>query len=163
MQVKKHLNCSLIYQFETTIHLCCCISSAWTLTSRRRWEFGDKGAHTQVCFIDQAQDGRKPMNMRMNNALDWEKGNRSAEVVRWIQEATEGCQGAKRLCCVGRNYISWLLESPEHIRVTAFYMLTGWLQVNSFFAPNISCVFSSSVFHCEYRWILRHGPLDTWM
>lgn len=39
-------------------------------------------ASTQVCFIDQAQDGRKPVNMRMNNALDWGKGNRSAEAVR---------------------------------------------------------------------------------
>ena len=29
-----------------------------------------EGASTQVCFIDQAQDGRKPVNMRMNNALD---------------------------------------------------------------------------------------------
>lgn len=27
-----------------------------------------EGASTQVCFIDQAQDGRKPVNMRMNNA-----------------------------------------------------------------------------------------------
>lgn len=35
-----------------------------------------EGASTQVCFIDHAQDGRKPVNMRMNNAVGEGKGNR---------------------------------------------------------------------------------------
>lgn len=34
-----------------------------------------EGASTQVCFIDQAQDGRKPVNMGMNNAFDEGKEN----------------------------------------------------------------------------------------
>lgn len=29
-----------------------------------------RGASTRQCFIDQAQDGRKPANMGMNNGLD---------------------------------------------------------------------------------------------
>lgn len=41
-----------------------------------------EGASTQGCFIDQAQDRRKPMNMRMNNGLDMEGTDL---LKRWVE------------------------------------------------------------------------------
>lgn len=87
-------------QFEKAIHL-------RFLSAQHGWGFGwgnktrgwrGDGASTQVCFIDQAQDRRKPTNTSMNNAWDKEKGNRSAVVGRWIWEGTEekpGFDGGK--------------------------------------------------------------------
>lgn len=52
-----------------------------------------RGASTQGCFIDQAQDGRKPVNMGMNNGLDMVGGQRSAGAIRGILEVMNGGAG----------------------------------------------------------------------
>lgn len=44
------------------------MSSHWFGFGKETRGWRGEGASTQVCFIDQAQDGRKPANMRMNYA-----------------------------------------------------------------------------------------------
>lgn len=97
---------------------------------RRGWR--GEGASTQVCFIDWAQDGGKPVNMGMNNALDrGGRKRRSAEAVRWIRE--RHCH-LERRCLVVSSHLpqtngSWhLLRCLQ--QVCGVCMATWWYLVS---------------------------------
>lgn len=73
-------------QLKKAVHLCHFISSAWapSLAPGERWGWRGEGASSQVCFIDQAQDGRKLVNTRVNNA--WGEGRGNRDLLKWWGE-----------------------------------------------------------------------------
>lgn len=87
------------------------------LSMGSRFGFGNKtrgwrgeGASTQVCFIDQARDGRKPLNTGMNNAWDEGRGNRDL-LERWgefkrQQRGERRRRALERVFCVVSSHVS---------------------------------------------------------
>lgn len=113
-------------------------------STARGWR-GD-GASTQACFIDHAQDGRKPTNLRLNNIWDG-RGNEDL----WSVEVES--RSSSRLRRLPGTEASQSASAPpsQRLMVLNTALITQWSTASRFIWQGISDSFSASTTANSYK------------